>query len=485
MIGAQIGVMAAQFFYIVLMSRLLAPADFGLAAMAATVTAFASIFTDLGLSTATLQRSDIQPPTINALFLLNIAFGAALMLVICLLAPAASELYGDPRLMALVMASSLTIPLASSGAQHKALLARSMRFGTLTSVTLAAQISGFVLAAAAQLIFKIDYWALIVAPVSTAALSTLGYWLYCEWRPGKTIDWASAKSSIHFGLNLTGANLANYFNRQADNVLIGWYWGPAILGSYARAYTIFLLPQNLVNVPMSQVVVPSLASLQHDHNAWRNAFVDAVAAISLFGAALAGFVYLFAEHIVRIMLGPEWQHAALILERLSVALLVAQPVSALGWAFVSLGRTDLMLRWSLAAGCVILAGHLIGLRYGGPGVALAYSISINGLALPLLWYVSRFAPVTMRELVYAIYPPALLCLGLVLTAHGLGLIPDLGADSDLMTAITSLILYGGAFMAVYAAGATGAVFGLPIYKRLGMRVRLAVAGLLNKQWGRA
>ena len=54
------------------LARLLTPADFGLIAMVAAVTNFAMMFKDMGLSTATVQMSDINHDQISTLFWINI-----------------------------------------------------------------------------------------------------------------------------------------------------------------------------------------------------------------------------------------------------------------------------------------------------------------------------------------------------------------------------------------------------------------------------
>jgi len=65
-------VQAAQFILTLgstaVLARLLAPSDFGLIAMAAAVGQFLLLFRDLGLSAATVQRSELTQTSVNSLF---------------------------------------------------------------------------------------------------------------------------------------------------------------------------------------------------------------------------------------------------------------------------------------------------------------------------------------------------------------------------------------------------------------------------------
>src|SRR5947208_6823057 len=59
--------MAIQFVATAILARLLVPEDFGLVAMATAVTSFVAIFTELGLTSATIQRAQIDQDTISGL----------------------------------------------------------------------------------------------------------------------------------------------------------------------------------------------------------------------------------------------------------------------------------------------------------------------------------------------------------------------------------------------------------------------------------
>src|SRR5690606_27543467 len=60
------------------LARLLTPADFGLMAMALTLTVVVTQFRQLGLSQAVVQREDLRWTQVNALFWVNAAAGLVL-----------------------------------------------------------------------------------------------------------------------------------------------------------------------------------------------------------------------------------------------------------------------------------------------------------------------------------------------------------------------------------------------------------------------
>src|SRR5262245_54023804 len=72
---------------IIILARLLNPADFGLVAMVTAVTGLYSLFTSAGLGDAAVQTIDISNRQMSALFWCNILFGLLLSLICLITAP--------------------------------------------------------------------------------------------------------------------------------------------------------------------------------------------------------------------------------------------------------------------------------------------------------------------------------------------------------------------------------------------------------------
>ncbi|CAH2396611.1 lipopolysaccharide biosynthesis protein [Mesorhizobium ventifaucium] len=403
-IGTQVLVLLMQLGYMAMMARLLQPEDFGLVAMAASVTAFVGVFADMGLSMATIQRKELDHDTVSALFFLNLAAGFVLMLVTWLMAPLAAWTFNDRRLLDLVLVLALAIPITAAGAQHKALLTRNMQWPSLHGVSLGSLLCGFAVGIAMAWVWDFGYWSLAAATLTTASVGTVGQWMLSPWRPSRVGNWKGSRSAINFGVNLSAFNAINYFHRQADNILIGYYLGSAQLGFYTRAYSIFTLPISLVNGPLATAFIPALSRLQTESSQWRKAFLDMLALVTIIGSAIAASLFVLAAPLVTLLLGPSWAASAKILNYLSLSIFVSTPLSAMGWIYISLEQTNRMFAWSIFATAMILAAFAIGLSDGASGVALAYSVVIYVLALPSFWYASRKAPVSMGDISKTVFP---------------------------------------------------------------------------------
>ena len=71
----------------VVLARLLAPADFGLVGMVTAFTGFLGLFRDAGLSMATVQRVSISHEQTSNLFWVNLVIGGMLAALCAAVAP--------------------------------------------------------------------------------------------------------------------------------------------------------------------------------------------------------------------------------------------------------------------------------------------------------------------------------------------------------------------------------------------------------------
>lgn len=385
----------------IVMARLLTPADFGLIAMATAVTGFAALFKDLGLSMATVQKAEINHEQISTLFWVNVTVSAMIALITVAVAPAIAWFYGTPRLTLITITLSLVFVLGGLTVQHQALLQRQMRFTALAAIQVLSMLAGVVTAIIAASM-RAGYWALVIMQVVTAVFTVLGVWLLCDWRPGRPVRHTGVRSMLVFGGNITGFNVVNYFARNADNLLIGRYWGAGPLGFYSKAYSLLMLPLNQINIPLAAVVVPALSMLHCEPSRYRAYYLKTISFITLISTPLVSFFIVCSDDLILLILGSQWATASNIFSVLGISALIQPLYYTQGWLHISAGRSDRYLRWGLVGSLVIVLGFMVGLPYGPLGVAVAYSVTLWAIIVPCMWYAGRSAEIRVSDIFAAV-----------------------------------------------------------------------------------
>jgi O-antigen/teichoic acid export membrane protein len=426
------------------LARLLTPADFGLIAMATAMTGFVEMFKDAGLSMATVQCVEINHRQISTLFWINLGLSLVLMLIVAAMAPGVAWFYGEPRLLAVTLALAILFPLSGLMIQHQALLRRQMKFGALVSIDIVSRSIG-VAAGITAAAFGANYWAIVAMMGVTAFANAIMVWLGCRWVPGLPSRGAGVRPMLAFGGNLTGSGFVNYWGRNADNLLIGWYWGASPLGLYSRAYSLMLLPLTQIQAPIRAVVFPALSRLQENREEFAQFYLRAVNAMMWLCGPLVAFLAASSKPLILILLGDQWLGCVGIFRILAIIAFFQTIYTTIAWVFPALGRADRMLRLSLVTTPITVAAFAIGLPFGPTGVATAYAIAFLLLLPWRMQYTFRGTALTLASLIRAVKGP--FCLSVLIFAALTGLLflelplrPLLQISVSLVLSIAMLLL---------------------------------------------
>jgi PST family polysaccharide transporter len=387
-----------------ILARLLMPQDFGLIAMVTAMTGFILVFKDMGLSMATVQRAEINHGQVSTLFWINIAISATLTLITLALAPAVAWFYKEPRLIAVTAALSSAFIFGGLTVQHEALLRRQMRLAAVATIEVSSITAG-ILTAIICAWAGLGYWALVWMNIARAVTNAAGVWLASAWRPGRPVRRSGVRSMLSFGGYLTGFSLVNFFARNLDNILIGRFCGAQSLGFYEKSYSMLLLPLGQITAPITGVAIPALSRLESQPERYRRFYLKAIKLVSYLSMPLVATMGALSTEIVGVILGRKWGDAAPIFLILSFAALLQPVSSTVGFIYVSLGQTRRMAAWGTVASIIVCVSFFLGLPWGAIGVASSYSICNYILFYPGFAFALKYSPITVKDVLFTIYPP--------------------------------------------------------------------------------
>ena len=393
----------------IVLARLLTPKDYGLVAMVTAVTGFMMIFKDLGLSTATVQKAQTNHQQISTLFWINVAVSTIAMLVTAALAPAIAWFYNEPRLTWIGLALSTSFLFVGLSVQHQALLRRQMRFTALAAIEIGSMgigiATGIVLAW-----YGAGYWALVGLSAATAISNVALVWVFCGWRPGLPVRGAGVRSMLHFGLDITGFQIVNYFARNADKILLGRFHGSYVTGLYSRAYSLFMLPISQIRSPLIAVAIPALSHIQNEATRYARYYYKLTSILAFVTMPLAGFLFVCSESLIRLLLGEKWMDANVIFKILAVAAFIQAVENTRGLTLISLGLGKKYLKVGIFTSAVFVLAFAVGVPWGARGVAISYVIGEYLIMIPSLWYSFRKTPVSVPGFFKVISQPAVTSL---------------------------------------------------------------------------
>jgi O-antigen/teichoic acid export membrane protein len=424
------------------LAKALAPAEFGILAIAALTYNILSAINELGMADALTYLQDrIEEATRTALSLV-IAAGLVLMALTWAFAPAIASFFHSPHAAFVIRGFAVCLPFDASAQVPIGRLTRALNFRRrAVTDSLPSIIGGLVTIAVVAAGYPLI--GLVAGQIaSSVANAVIAFLLGPRCLPGW--DSVLARRLLNYGGYLTAANLINLGLLNVDYIIVGHVLGPVALGLYSLAYRICYMPYLAISVVANGAAFPYYCRLPSREAVGR----ASESTISLINAVIipwfAGLV-LFAGHIV--ILGSKWAPAigavrflALYGFFLSLTLSALQVLKAVGRAnLVFVGRG-----LHLATLTAVLIGTA---RAGITVVALDQALVGAGIAvLTCLWAV-RYASVHLRALCKSVGLPLLGVAGMISVVFLAGLIPGLNTSPSWI----SLLILGSLAMAVFAA----------------------------------
>ena len=351
---------------LIVLGRLLSPADFGLVAIAMSVVLIAEGVSELPVLQALIRLPALNKAHYDTGFTLGILRGAGLALTLCALAWPLAQLYGDHRLIGLLCTLWIAPAGRSLGSPLFAEYFRKLDFRPVVAIEVTGKLLAF-LASVSLAWWTASYWSIvagtIVAPISMATISHF----VAPYRPRLSLgEWREFAGFLGW---TTASQLVNAVNYQMDQLILARFVSPLELGRFSMATNLANLPTQVI---VAQVVSPFMVAfslIREDTRRLAAAYQSSAVTMAAIGIPAMVGLSMIAEPGVRLILGRQWLEAADSLRWLSIAAIPYFFVPALGPLSMALNRTRIFLRLSSIEFCIKVPLILIAaIYYGVPGV---------------------------------------------------------------------------------------------------------------------
>lgn len=375
-----VGKILLQFMQLVILARLLAPAEIGAMAIAVSIAAFTLVLVDIGVSNALIHQQRISPEDRSGLYWLNLSAGALVALLFAVASQWVADFYREQVLRDVLLILSPYFLVYAAGQQLKVMAEKELLFSRLIPVELVAALTGFI-------VTIVLAWsgagvrAVALGQLSGAVVFTVLAWRFLSmgWRPRWKVDLVRVLSYVRYGLYVIGNNLLGGVNGTADVFLAGRIVGVASLGGFSLPRDLMLNVGSVVNAVATRVGLPLMAKAQDDPVRLREVYLKTLRMTASVNIPVFTAVAVFAPEIVHIVFGARWASSAPLLQWLAVwGMLrsIGQPVGSLIFA---VGRADLAFKWNLGWAFVFLPAWWVGLQYGLDGlVRMMVAVSVLG-----------------------------------------------------------------------------------------------------------
>jgi teichuronic acid exporter len=412
------------------LARLISPEAFGVVAVASVLINFMSIFTDMGIGPAIIQRKDLTQGNLNSIFTFTAIGGIVLSALFYLSSKSISAFYNDDALILICQILSINLFFASLNIVPHAALLKDRQFKLIAKRTLLLQVCSGIISV--YFAYKgAGMYALLISPIFT----TVGMFFYnIKYAPQKIdfrFDVTPFKKIYAFSIYQFMFSFMNYFSRNIDTLIIGRYFSLKDLGYYDKSYRLMMLPlQNVSNV-ITPVMQPILSSLQDNKAELAKKYNQIIKLIGTISFPLSVFLFFSGAQLIRIVYGNNWDQAIPVFRVLALSLALQMILSTSGAIYQSANATKLLFFNGVSNTFFTVSGFLLAAFLFKNIVAMAWAWNITLSVNMVVSYVILYKIVlkaSITEMLKLLIVP-LLTAGLVAVAlHILEIyvkIPDL------------------------------------------------------------
>jgi lipopolysaccharide exporter len=385
--GVKLVLQVAQ---VVVLARLLAPADFGLMAMVASILAFVQIFTDVGVSNAIIHYQEIDETQLSSLYWLNVGASVVLALIVAAMSPLVAWFYGQEAIQPLLVLAGASLVVVAAGQQIRVVAQKRLAFAALAAVDIPAYSAGFAVAVIAAFAGA-GVYSLIFGTLATVVTGTVLLWVFLSkgWRPKLVLNLSGIGVFLRFGAYMIGNNVVGTINSQVDIVMGGRILGADAIGMYSVPKSLSLRVSQAVNPIVTLVGMPVMAKAQGDGGLLRNVYLQTIRMVASANFPVYTVMGLFAPELVRVLLGEKWTDAATLLQVFAWWGLMRSIGNPVGSLLMAVGKADLSFKWNIVWLFITPPAVWVGSLYGTVGMALAMFAVVAAGFVPNWYFLVR------------------------------------------------------------------------------------------------
>lgn len=409
----KMGTHASSIIVTIVLARLLEPSDFGLIAIVMVIVSLATIFSDVGLGGALIQRNKLHSVHYSSVFFFNILAGFILTILTFVSAPWIAEFYKNDQLLSVVQVISCLFLFSSLHAVQTVILKKELKYNVLTKVNLSASILSGILGIALAL-GGAGVWSLVAQLVSREVFINIFIWSKTHWTPKLEFSFKALKQLWAYGFNMFLAEMLDTIFEKADYLIIGRLFPVATLGFFHQAKQLNQFVIEYTAGSLMSVLFPVLSKIQNDLAKFKTVVIKSTGIISFVTFLLFGGLYLIADELIVLLLGEKWESSVFYFKIILLSG-YAYPISALMVNVLSSrGKSKDFLRLEIYKKVIQSINLYILFSFGIH--AFLYSLIVTsflGMSLNI-WFAAREIGLTFLNIVKPVLIQMIIAIGLVL-----------------------------------------------------------------------
>lgn len=417
-ISASMGSRAVGLLGTLVVTRFIAPAEYGEVAVASVVVLTANQISTVGLGQYLVARPDAPRNAAFHATVFHVGFGIIAAALVLALGGRLGPSLDAPAMIRFLPGLVLSGLLERVAYVPERVMVRDLRFRAVSGVRTAADLAHSIVCVSLAALG----WggaAIVMGNVARSSVRATCFVVAVklrDWLEPSRLSLDVTRKLFAFGVPMSLGALCSFASRRWDNLLVSRFFGPGPTGLYNLAYNLADVPAIQVGEQIGDVLLPSFARIELARRP--AALVRSMAMLALVVFPLAIGLGAVAPTLVAAVFDARWRPLAPMLVLLS-ALSVTRPI---GWTVESYLQARDMPKLILALEAfkvVALVVLIVTLgRFSPLWTCGAVGVAFAAHALASLWVVQRTDGLPLWTSLGALWPAVAASVPLVLAVLG-------------------------------------------------------------------
>jgi len=297
---------ALQVLSISILARFLLPIDFGIAAVATSITAISTMLSEIGVGSSVVQKKTIDYKYVSTAFFTSLILFLVFSFFLYLLAPTVASFNSDQSLINVIYFIIFSFFITGISSIPKALLFRKQEYKKIMIVNLISFFVGNLIVAGVLAVNGFGVWAILWGQLVLSILSFFLSYYFSSMKIKFVFSFSDLKHIAHFGGGITLSRIFNYIAIEGDKFVIGNTISLTALGIFERIYKITTLISSQIGYVFDSVLFPTFSQIQDDKNKLKRGYLKALEITFVIGCLISLIAPLFSYEIIWIVLGDTW-----------------------------------------------------------------------------------------------------------------------------------------------------------------------------------
>jgi O-antigen/teichoic acid export membrane protein len=417
---AQVAIQLVRLITVAVLARLLTPDDYGAAAVAVALAAFAPTVADMGIGTALVQADTAPQAVRSTAFWASIGSGATLLVLAVIAAEPVAKIMNEPEVAGMVVAGGLSFAIYSVGSISQSVYMRDMRFRTIELRNWLALFIGSVAAIIAAAAGA-GPWALALQQIVFMGTAAAAFWFRAGWHPTLEFSRPAFRELASFAIRIAGGRWARLFELLVLTVLIGSLASVPELGAWSFGMSMVILPLSLIAIPIAEVLFSAFSRLRDEPQRMAALWLDSIGYLAAVLLPVMFGLMVVSPDLIPAVFGSRWEVSVGVVQILSISVLI-RGLQSWGSVYMdAVGRPGVTFWTQLGSLCLTPVAVVVGVHWGIEGVAAAYVVcQLIAVEIPMCILVltqMRMSPRTVASRLAGIVAAALVMAGTCLVGR--------------------------------------------------------------------